>query len=301
MPKYLMLDHGGVLDGSIVTASTVTDNDIVLGQIDSDYIRILRNGVRIVCILNQLVRDHHYQIVYHSSNVVSDQLNIHNELVEGARKKGLIFPNVRVTAAPDSALTNESPENPKVGTLGKTGIPFLSYANTGTSGKNCVRRALASYLNISEATKQKHIIFDDGGSNVSTAKSEGYSAYLIGREGTSLEAALDEILQKELKIPYENWHRAAKVGSSILAGGVAGYVGGSVYVATITTAAGTAATVCGMSAVIFVGLCTVAGAGLLLLLAYAINRCRTGRPGFFSSMLPRISDEEHRELSKNSL
>ena len=83
MPKYLMLDHGGVLDDRIVSADQVTDQDIVLGQLDENTIRILKNGVQIVNTLNELVSQHNYQIVYHSSNGARDQLSIHNELLQG--------------------------------------------------------------------------------------------------------------------------------------------------------------------------------------------------------------------------
>jgi hypothetical protein len=204
-----MVDHGGVLDDRIVPAGEVTKNDIVLDEIKilgqikkNDNIRILKNGVQIVNTLNQLVSKYDYRVVYHSSNVAEDQLKIHNDLVRGAKEKGLVFPPVIAAAAPDRKLTEEPPENPKKGTLEKTDIPFLSYAFTKSKdGKSCVRAALASFLGISESKdeRQQHIVFDDAPSVIKKAKDEGYRAYKIGDDGTTLDVALNEILQEELR------------------------------------------------------------------------------------------------------
>lgn len=201
MPKYLMFDHGGVLDGAIVTKAA--QEDIVLSNLtDIGMVNVLPNGVRIVKIINELVNKYDYKVVYHSSNTISDQLRIHEQLVRGSREKNLVFPTIVATASPNSELKAITPIAPNHAQLGTTGIHFYSYAPVATSiGKNCVRTALAHALGIgaSREERQQHIVFDDGPSNVTEALREGYTAYLINKD-LSLVTALERVLTQEKEL-----------------------------------------------------------------------------------------------------
>jgi hypothetical protein len=95
------------------------------------------------------------------------------------------------------------------------------------------------------------------------------------------------------RIPNENWYRAAKISSCILIGGTAGYLGSSAHLA----AANNSTIVWGMNAGLFIGVCTIGGIGLLLLIGYLLNRYITNRPGFFSSR--GLHDEINEERNDN--
>lgn len=192
-PKYLMLDHGGVLDGEVIlnVSKNITWNDLVLEKYDWGY-QILKNGVAIVKHLNQLVDNHGYQIVFHSKNNEEDQLRILKQLQDVCKTKGLSFPKVTAMVIYNNKSMQNAAEDPL---LGKTacGIITFSYGQE-LDGKTCVRHALENGLNISPADRKNHIVFDDGENIIKTAKTEGYKAYLINNE-QSLDNAISEVVE----------------------------------------------------------------------------------------------------------
>jgi hypothetical protein len=85
----------------------------------------------------------------------------------------------------------------------------------------------------------------------------------------------------------------AVIAGMCIGGGITGYTIGAGYASSATTSGATL--ICGFSANVFISLCTIAGAGLVLLAAvYLTNRYRTGRSGFFSPAIPP-SDSPNRE------
>lgn len=102
-PKYLMLDHGGVLDG-IVTEEKPGDDDLLLSQIDEGLYQILKNGVKIVKQLNLLVKDYGYELVFHSKNKEKDQLCLLEQLKKACTEKFLEWPKVTAMAVRDQEI-----------------------------------------------------------------------------------------------------------------------------------------------------------------------------------------------------
>lgn len=195
-----MFDHGGVLDGSIVTdKSTITANDLVLDVYDEGLFQVLKNGVQIVKYINDLVAHHGYEVVFHSKNKEEDQIKILNQLQLACTRKGLEFPKIRAMAVYDvSQYQNRTSADPKKIT-NQQGIAVAGWGADDLSGKASVRRALETLLEIDPKDRKNHIVFDDGAPNVSTPRGEGYQAHLIGiGEGcVALDKALEQILLSE--------------------------------------------------------------------------------------------------------
>jgi len=123
------------------------------------------------------------------------------------------------------------------------------------------------------------------------------STVSVGR-GNSMFNKEEDFLLRKTNHHFKNQYkgRAAKVGSNLFGGAILGYsvraaIAGSVIIAG------------SISAAILLGACTAGGAVLLLLLAWAINRYRTGLPGFFpANPLPPIAiNDESKVLSSDAL
>lgn len=205
MPKYLMFDHGGVLDGEyVVEAKSVTENDLDLGPVEGGGRMVLKNGVEAIRDLTVLVNQHGYQIVYHSANAIPDQIKLHQSLVVACRSKGLSFPAVR--AMPVLNKSSGSPDtNPRIGTArfnaGGSDINILTAEfSTDESGKRSVRRALQNaFATTSAIDIPNSHVFDDGPSIIRAAREDGYIGHEIG-SGPSKEtlfAALKNVLTSE--------------------------------------------------------------------------------------------------------
>jgi hypothetical protein len=195
MTKYLMFDHGGVLDGQYSETPPTNDDLFITSYSDGGY-QILKNGVSIVRSLNRLVAEHGYEIVFHSKNKAEDQLKLYQQLVASCRSKGLSFPKVSALAVCDPAkypsIQADAPleEN-------NDGILMACYG-VDQDDKACVRTALSKILRIDKHTRSQHIVFEDGSDVILAARKEGYTAYLISPEmlNSSLNFVLQELLPK---------------------------------------------------------------------------------------------------------
>jgi hypothetical protein len=180
-PKYLMLDHGGVLDGEYIEAKDYKPNiDLLLEPENGGYCNILKNGVMAVKKLNELVDKHGYQIVFHSKSKEKEQLNLLKKLDVACTKKGIKFPNVTAMVVRDEAeFKGIYSNNPRIIENRPHGIRIVGY-DKELDGKACVRNALSKLLNIPESQRKNHIVFDDGPSVISKSKQEGWNSYEIG-------------------------------------------------------------------------------------------------------------------------
>ncbi|KTC85046.1 hypothetical protein [Legionella brunensis] len=198
MPKYLMLDHGGVLDGAVLDdISTINENDdLVLEYFDWGGAQVLKNGVNIVGTINRLVKHYGYEVVFHSKNIEDDQIKILKQLQQACIEKGLKFPEVHAMAVYDKKRYENHSSDAPAKILRQDGILFAGWGKDDLNGKASVRRALEQLLGIREEDRRNHIVFDDGKPNVDTPIEEGYQAYLIGKEQgqKTLDEALEEVI-----------------------------------------------------------------------------------------------------------
>src|SRR5437868_3196195 len=186
MPKCLMFDHGGVLDGEMVMAPD--SMDLVLSGPDEGVYNVLKNGVSIINDLNDLIKNHGYKIIFHSKNLEEDQLRILEQLRSACRKKNIEFPTVFAMgvcdARPekDNAFKNNSYQNPLIITNRSHGIKIAAYSDVtqSDSGKSYLRAALSKlFVGTDQMVKSECIVFDDGDTVFDKAKEEGYQAFYI--------------------------------------------------------------------------------------------------------------------------
>lgn len=196
--KYLFLDHGGVLDGSF-SEEKPSNDDLLLDQVEG-YYQVIKNGVLLVKQLNLLVSSYGYEIVFHSKSKEADQMSLLNSIRVACSNKDLAFPNITAMAVRDAKEFNgvES-ENPVIIKNRKHGIWIAGY-DKELDGKACVRNALSKLLSISEISRKRHYILDDGASVICRANLEGWSSIRIGTEAedVGLDKAIDMIFQLEL-------------------------------------------------------------------------------------------------------
>lgn len=177
MPKYLILDHGGVLDGEI-TLEAPQANDLLIAQIDEGTFQVLKDGVKIVKALNELVNNWEYQLAFHSKNTERSQLELLRKLQQACALKGLTFPKVVAMAARDPSLySGVSPNHPQI--HNHNGMLIAGY-DLEEDGKACVRKALMRALNIAPGDINNHIIIDDGAPVIAAATKEGWQGFRVG-------------------------------------------------------------------------------------------------------------------------
>jgi hypothetical protein len=200
-PNYLMLDHGGVLDGEY-SESAPGPNDLLITRHAAGGYQILKGGVRIVEILNQLVNDYDFRILFHSKNSEADQITLLNQLLVACHGKGIQFPQVTAMAVRDAKkYPNVYPANPTIEKNVEYNIQIAGYSHEH-DGKSCVRAALSHLLDISDRTKV--FVLDDGEPVIKAAKAEKYQTKLIGGEGNTLLEALTSILKvNQLNAVYD--------------------------------------------------------------------------------------------------
>lgn len=197
MPKYLMFDHGGVLDGSFIhDLSEADQNDLVLQKYSKGGYQVLKNGVLIVEYLNRLVNEHDFKIVFHSKNNEKDQISLLEQLENACKQKGILFPQVVAMGVYDQKKYDDiHPKTAKFDYNKKHHIQIAGYGVEG-DGKSCLRTALEKLLMINPSERFMHAVFDDGPSIILQAKSEGYNSYRIG--DVELESVLKQILEFSL-------------------------------------------------------------------------------------------------------
>ncbi len=201
MPKYLMFDHGGVLDGDAVGDLSEVDHekDLILQEFEWGGAQVLKNGVQIVQDLHELMDKHGYEMVFHSKNKEADQIEILEQLQRACSKKGLRFPRVRAMAVFDQKKyprVNSSRPGRLETTCDRQAIGMVAWGEDDLDGKASVRRALESFLSIPQASRSEHVVFDDGEPNVSAPRAEGYQAHLIGvgHGRVKLDVAIAQVL-----------------------------------------------------------------------------------------------------------
>lgn len=196
VPKFLMFDHGGVLDGDFVASkTTIAKNDLVLMEHKEGGFQVLKNGVAIVNAMNNLVQYHGYEVVFHSKNREEDQFILLKQLQEACKKIGLKFPAVKAMAVYDSSSYKNISSSSAIMTISQ-GIIVAGWAADDLDGKASVRRALERVLDIGKKDYGQHVVFDDVDSIIEEAKKEGYQAFSIGIEKgqVTLNTALQQVL-----------------------------------------------------------------------------------------------------------
>jgi len=198
MSKYLMLDHGGVLDGEIIV-SNPTVNDLVLYEVEPGIYGILKNGVQIVQQLNVLVLHYDYQLVFHSKNSEEDQLRLLEQLTRACQQKGISFPQITAMAVFDAERYPAVPPHQSISQVNPHGFPSIYYG-IEYNKKQCVRAALEHHLSIKPKERKKHIVFDDGLGVVEAAYKESYQVVWIGDDvgQMPLYQAINQIYQQSI-------------------------------------------------------------------------------------------------------
>lgn len=171
--KYLLFDHAGVLHQALNTD----------GQINES----------IVNKINQLVQKG-YQVLFHSSNNLSGQLDFLKRLQAAALKKDLSFPPVVGIAVRDPLEYGEIKSSMPLIITGEKGLKIAAFG-VKKPGKACIREALSVMLGIKPSDHKESVVFDDDLDHILEAQKEGYQVkYIGGPEGLTLETALEEIL-----------------------------------------------------------------------------------------------------------
>lgn len=206
---YLLLDHGGVLDGQMVMNEDIDrENDLVLKEFDGDmagFTQVLRQGVAIVNMLDELVEQHGYKIVFHSANSQADQLYLLSQLQKACTDKCITFPAVHAMGVLDrehhATTRSMTPDLSK----SLSGIQIATWGADQDVGKTSLRRALSVLLRISPDQCKNHVVFDDGPSICPAAEREGYQVHLIGDEtpGKTLHDAVKETLDSARENRYD--------------------------------------------------------------------------------------------------
>lgn len=183
--KFLMFDHGGVLDGEMISTPPAP-TDLVLDDLGDGVKSVLRNGVTIVQHLNELAEKYNYKIVFHSKNREIDQLRILEQLQKACRAKRIPFPAITAMAVYDTSIyVGVLPSAPRIEANKSHGVMVIGYG-VEAEGKSCVRQALMTALNVPKEKYDNCIVFDDGASVISQAKKDGYQAYCIGTQAGTI-------------------------------------------------------------------------------------------------------------------
>lgn len=223
--KYLMMDHGGVLDGGIaMSMDDISPNDLILEQYNWGGVQFLKNGVNIVNNINCLINDHDYKLVFHSKNKYQDQIHILQQLQDACTVKGITFPKVYAMAVKDSDLNPEVNSSAPNISRDESDILVAQWGADDLNGKASVRRALESALRINEENRADHIIFDDGRPNFETPLTEGYQAHLIGGDGIALHVAIEQVLNLAVEQQQVNTQLLQSANTSVARDGF--FVGG---------------------------------------------------------------------------
>lgn len=186
LPKVLAFDHGGVLDGTYMDPTDVRSDDLILGD-SYGYYQVLKNGVKIVELLNNL-KAKGYLLAYHSSNVLSDQLKIHDALISECNKRGLQFPKIDYLVL--TQTTNATPPP----TIGKF---LICESGKSMHGKDIIRTCIETELK--QIDKIGSVIFDDGFPIIKKALEEGYSVAWICEENETKDGIVPTNIFDTLK------------------------------------------------------------------------------------------------------
>lgn len=196
MPKYLMFDHGGVLDGEFVhNHDSITPDDFILTEHKEGGYQVLKNGVQIVNQLNDLVNQFGYEIVFHSKNVEANQVDLLKDLLRECKKRKLNFPPVVAMAVCDEKkYAGVESRNSLFEYNSKYHIQMSVYG-VDLDGKSCVRIALSRLLMIDENERNNNYVFDDAKSVVAAAIDEGYQGVLVAQSAPLADSLQNIIVE----------------------------------------------------------------------------------------------------------
>lgn len=200
-PKYLFLDLVSILEGSIPN-DKISNNDLICRKINESRSQILRNGVKILCLVNILVEEFGYSIVFHSSHKLQQQLDALEAVNNACKVRGIKkFPAVLVMSVRDSSLCNNvEPANPVIIKNHSHGIWLACYGKK-QNGKICARKALSKLLHIPPNDRKRHTIIDSDPLSVNTARAEGWNVH--DTKNSSLLQIIEDIYQREYISRYE--------------------------------------------------------------------------------------------------
>ncbi len=195
--RYLFLDHGGVLDGEIVMSrSEITKDDLLISTIEEGALyQVLKNGVQIIQILNKMVKNHNFELYFHTKNKEKEQLKMLAILQQECIKKGLEFPKISALFVRDEHIFANIPsDKPKIIKDRLHGMDIIGYSQE-KDGKQCLRETYIYYFNINDNARKKHYILDDGPSVIAKAKAEGWNAIQV-EKSNGLYEIINTIYQK---------------------------------------------------------------------------------------------------------
>lgn len=213
--KYLLFDHGGVLQDTVME---LDERDLVLAEHDWGGYEVLRNGKLVLKQVKLLCEKFNFIVGFHSGNNLEDQKQTILLINNAAKKENLPeLKNFTLLVMDPSYDESHTPDNPKVTheKICDTDAIICGYKESNAKpkkytksnneiadgiGKQDVRRALENgigHINIS-----KSHVFDDGEPNYKIAEDEGYISHWITGENT-LFHALEEIIKKEHQVEEE--------------------------------------------------------------------------------------------------
>ena len=197
MPKYLLLDLHSILEFQI--SLNVNQSDLTLGKKNREF-NILKNGKLIVDLLNELVNEHDYQILFHSQITFEQKIQILNTLKLATQDADLTFPPVHMTRCVNIEHSDLNDLNPHMinKQCNEVHVHDIVSGSSPSYSKQVLRRGLEKLLHIDESSRQNHIVFDGEELEVKIALTEGYQAYKVDKRQT-LYHCLKDVLEFEKK------------------------------------------------------------------------------------------------------
>lgn len=170
--KLLLLDHGGVLEGTCSLSSYCGENDLDMTN-EPDIPMILLNGKSIMNMIHTLVTEYGYTAVSYSANIYQDQEDLFARLKSACQKNQV----------PYTEMMNSW--NPLRGQFIKD------------KGKDAILSFYERHFGLID--KANSFVFDDGPVNIEYGIAKGYNSYLIKEDG-DLMKGLTEVLARQKRL-----------------------------------------------------------------------------------------------------
>ncbi|MGQ3892376.1 ubiquitin-like protein [Legionella sp. CNM-4043-24] len=209
-PHYIMVDHGGVLDGTprlekrelaaypaaVREQLRIQPDDLVYRNREAG-IKAMPKGRQFIMDLNELINEHGYRFAFHSANVEKDQFDEYAKLRELCEDNQLPCPPLHAMAVlNDSEYPFTPSTDPEIKQVGD--VRVATYGADSQSGKASVRRALEAALSIGPdaASRSQHVVLDDGVPIINASRNEGYRGIVVSNStpGETLADAVHQVL-----------------------------------------------------------------------------------------------------------
>lgn len=192
--QYLILDPRQALAGEITAQSVQSSEALMIKKIEEGIHLVLKDGIRIVKLLQRLNEEHQYELVFHTQLTENEQVELLDSLNQACLERELgEFPRIAAMTVRDNITYDEidisNPiiiKNREHGTL-IAGYGLSSYDNIESLD------ILDKLLEIADSEKQKCIYISNSPLQARLAKRKGWKVY--GSSSISISDTLKNILE----------------------------------------------------------------------------------------------------------